>query len=296
MIPDVAPSASPDLNLPLPGDRPYTVAVPAPGTGPHQWAGAPSAALDDDGSVVLAYRVRGGADRNVVARSTDGEHFTTVAEFPAERFGADMVERPAILRTADGRWRMYVCCSNPAISRWSIGALEATRLEDLATAPLVPVFSGDEQTTVKDPVIRRDADGWRAWICCHPLDDPDAQDRMSTAYATSADGLSWTWHGTVLIGRPGEWDARGARLTSVLPDGRAYYDGRATPEENWFERTGVAAPVHGAPAGTLAAVSGSPVIDVRYLEVLPLPQGGTRLYYEARLPDESHELRTELMP
>ena len=26
---------------------------------------------------------------------------------------------------------------------------------------------------------------------------------MNTAYATSADGLSWDWHGTVLEGRPG---------------------------------------------------------------------------------------------
>jgi hypothetical protein len=80
---------------------------------------------------------------------------------------------------------------------------------------------------------------------------------MNTAYATSSDGLAWQWHGTVLSGRPGEWDARGARLTTVLPDGRA--------------------------------------ADVRYLDALPLPGGGYRIFYEARLPDESHELRTELI-
>jgi len=33
----------------------------------------------------------------------------------------------------------------------------------------------------------------------------------------------------------------------------------------------------------------------RYLDVLPLPGGGVRISYEARLPDESHELRTELV-
>jgi hypothetical protein len=30
--------------------------------------------------------------------------------------------------------------------------------------------------------------------------------------------------------------------------------------------------------------------------VLPLPEGGYRIWYEARLADESHELRTEHIP
>jgi hypothetical protein len=146
---------------------------------------------------------------------------------------------------------------------------------------------------VKDPVIRR-ADGlWHAWICCHPLDVPGDEDRMEAAYATSEDGLDWAWHGTVLSGRPGAWDARGARVTTVLADGRATYDGRATREENWFERTGLAVP--GEPDGHLAAVGDTPVSVARYLEVLPLSDGSYRLYYELPLPDESHELRTELV-
>jgi len=116
---------------------------------------------------------------------------------------------------------------------------------------------------------------------------------MTTAYATSADGLDWAWHGTVLEGRPGAWDARGARVTAVLPDGRLTYDGRATKEENFSERTGLADLRAGS--ATLAAVHGDPVSDARYLDVLPLPGGAHRLYYEAPLPDGSHELRTELV-
>ncbi len=49
-------------------------------------------------------------------------------------------------------------------------------------------------------------------------------------------------------------------------------------------------------ASPLVQLEDSPVVDVRYLDVLPLPDGGYRIYYEARLPDESHELRTELIP
>ena len=54
---------------------------------------------------------------------------------------------------------------------------------------------------------RRDG-GWRAWICCHLLEEQGAEDRMTTAYATSADGLEWEWHGTALYGRA---RARGTR-------------------------------------------------------------------------------------
>jgi hypothetical protein len=135
---------------------------------------------------------------------------------------------------------------------------------------------------------------WHAWICCHPLDVPGAEDRMRSAYATSDDGWTWDWHGTVLTGRAGEWDARGARLTTVLPDGRAAYDGRASAEENWFERTGLAAP--SGDGGRFAQVEGSPVVDVRYLDALALDDGGWRIWYEARLADERHELRTERIP
>jgi len=116
---------------------------------------------------------------------------------------------------------------------------------------------------------------------------------MSTRLATSRDGLAWTWVREVLSGRSDAWDARGARVTAVLADGRATYDGRATKGENFRERTGVARPA-GA-RGRLAAAGEAPVADVRYVDIVPLPDGRHRLYYEAPLPDGSHELRTELV-
>jgi hypothetical protein len=117
---------------------------------------------------------------------------------------------------------------------------------------------------------------------------------MTTAYATSEDGLVWDWHGTALVPRPGTWDARGTRVTAVLPDGRATYDGRASKEENFSERTGLAHST-GRP-GELVQDGVGPVSDARYLDVVPLPDGGYRLYYEFPLADQSHELRTELVP
>jgi hypothetical protein len=287
-------------DFPLPGSAPAAVAVAAPGNGVGWWAGSSHTALDTDGTYVIAYRVRMGAKgrgSNVVARSEDGETLTTVCTIEQERFGAQSLERPSLVRTDDGRWRLYVCPAAPAPSKhWWIDVLEADDPADLATAEARTVFPGDEVTGVKDPLVRRTADGgWEAWICCHPLDVADEEDRMTTAYATSADGLTWYWHGTALAPRPGSWDARGARLTTVLPDGRAAYDGRATKEENWFERIGLARLTRDRP-GELEQVNDAAAVDARYLDVLPLPDGGYRIYYEARLPDESHELRTELIP
>ncbi len=287
-------------DFPLPGSGDAVTAVPAPGTGVGYWAGSSSAALDDDGTFVIAYRVRTGErgrGSNVVARSEDGERFTTVAEIGQERFGAQSLERPALVRTDEGRWRLYVCPAMPAPSKhWWIDLLEADDPADFATAEARTVFPGDEHTGVKDPIVQRTPHGgWQAWVCCHPLDLPGEEDRVTTACATSRDGIQWERHGTVLAPRPGTWDARGARLTAVLPDGRAAYDGRATKEENWFEHTGLARLTGNRP-GELEQVIDEPVGDYRYLDVLPLAGGGYRIWYEARLPDESHELRTELIP
>jgi hypothetical protein len=279
-------------SFPLPGRAASQVAIPAPRHGSQRWAGAPTALRDGDGTTLLAYRVREDGDRVVLARSEDGVRFSTITELSAKDLGVAMVERAAPVPTPAG-WRLYISCAEPGTKNWWIGLLESRELADLATADLRRLALGGPLDAVKDPIVRWSGGQWRMWVCCHPLDIPGAEDRMSTAYSTSGDGVSWHWHGTVLSGRSGEWDARGARLTCVLPDGRACYDGRATAEENWFERTGLAVPA--GDGARLRAVGGEPVADVRYLDVLALPDGGHRLYYEARRPDGAHELRTELL-
>ncbi len=284
--------------FPLPGSAPAVVAVAAPGTGHGFWNGSSSAALDTDGSFVLAYRLRMGTNpenpaATVVARSADGDHFSTVAMLDKSLYDAMSMERPALVRLDDGRWRLYTCCATKGSKHWWIDALEADEPEGFPGAEPRTVFPGSELWGVKDPVVQRLGAGWQAWICCHPLDETDEEDRMFTAYATSADGLDWDWHGVVLSPRAGRWDARGARVTAVLPDGRAAYDGRATKEENWRERTGLAR--RRGDGNELAQIDDGPVSDARYLDVVPLPDGGYRIFYEAPLADGSHELRTELV-
>jgi hypothetical protein len=163
------------------------------------------------------------------------------------------------------------------------------------------VLPGGPKTGVKDPVIRYRGGRWELWACCHPLADPAEADQMVTEYATSADGLEWTWHGTALAGRPGEWDARGTRVTAVWDSGglvAACYDGRASAAENFEERTGIAA---GHDPAALAASGAGPAAQspyagggLRYLAILELPGGRHRLYYEMTRADGAHELRTEL--
>jgi hypothetical protein len=274
---------------------------------PGSWAGGPSAQLVD-GTWWLAYRLRrpvgeGRGIANVVARSDDGVRFTPVVGIGKDSFGAESLERPALVRTPEGRWRLYVSCATPGTKHWRVDLLEADTVEGLGTAEPRTVLPGNDTTAVKDPVIRHDGTTWHLWASVHPLDDPDATDRMTTEHATSADGVDWTWRGTALAGSPGSWDERGVRFATVVLDRArtwALYDGRATAAENWEERTGLA--LHDGNGG-FTPVADGPLLQsphapfgLRYADVVALPGGGARWFYEATRWDGAHELRTVLLP
>ena len=40
------------------------------------------------------------------------------------------------------------------------------------------------------------------WVRCHPLDEAGHEDRMTTRYASSVDGLDWDYQGVALQGTP----------------------------------------------------------------------------------------------
>jgi hypothetical protein len=292
--------------LALPSFDDATVVVPAPGSEPGNWSGAASAVLVD-GVHWLTYRVRrplreGRGVSVVVARSEDGEHFVTVAEVRRDAFGAESFERPVLVRRPDGGWRLYVSCATPGSKHWWIEAVDADTPQGLEQGVRTVVLPGSDTLAVKDPVVLVDETGWRMWVCVHPLDVPGDEDRMTTAFATSADGLVWDWHGTVLAPTPGTWDQRGTRVTAVLSESPlvVLYDGRARAEDNWHEVTGVARSEDGRTlvADEHAAVVGSPHSDgaLRYVAAVPLPDGGTRFYFEAARPDGAHDLMTSVSP
>jgi hypothetical protein len=261
-------------------------------------------------AVYLAYRLRRpvGSGRGyavAVARSADGVRFETVATIRRESMHAESLERPCLVRTPAGRWRLYLSCATPGTKHWRVELLEASDPSRFDAHERLVVLPGDAKTGVKDPAIRHRDGGWHLWTSCHPLADPGEADQMTTEYATSADGLDWIWHGTALSGRTGLWDARGTRVSAVCytEDAAgariaAFYDGRASAAENFEERTGIAVgtdPAALAAVGTAAAAE-SPYAGrgLRYLDVLPLGDGRHRLYYELTRPDGAHELRTEL--
>lgn len=269
------------------------------------WAGAPSA-VRYGAEIFLAYRLRrppgqGRGYAVVVARSADGENFEPILSIGKEEINTESLERPVLVLTPAGHWRLYVSCATRGTKHWRVEVIEAAHPGDFDPRSAAVVLPGDAKTAVKDPVILHHDGRWHLWASVHPLDDPAETDRMTSDYAVSQDGLQWTWQGVALAPRPGEWDGRGVRISAVqfTPAGvLAYYDGRATAAENFEERTGIAT---GATPDALAAVSAGPVAQspappygLRYLSVVDLGGGQRRLYYELTRPDGSHDLRTEL--
>lgn len=281
------------------------VAISPPGTGAGNWVGAPSAVRRGD-EIFLAYRLRrpigqGRGYAIVVAQSTDGENFRALLTITKEQMDTESLERPVLVNLPDGRWRLYLSCATYGTKHWRVEAMEADDPGSFDPASRRIVLPGDDATAVKDPVIMFRDGIWHLWASTHPLAEADQADQMVTEYATSHDGLDWTWHGVALGRRSGEWDSRGVRVSAVrftVGGVVAFYDGRATAAENYEERTGLAM---GSGPATLSAIGLQPVAEsaegahgLRYVTIVDLGDGHERLYYELTRADGSHELCTEL--
>jgi hypothetical protein len=291
------------LDLLVPGSGEQAIAPPGEGDG--FWAGGPSVHYGSEG-FWLAYRLRrpvteGRGYANIVAHSEDGVHFETVATVTAAQFDSASLERPAIVRLPNGGWRLYVSCSTFASKHWWVEALDSDTPEGLADGRRAVVLAGAEGDAAwKDIVVHEPSgDGrWHMWACRHPLDGGDDEaDRMTTHYLTSADGLHWSDRGACLVPTAGSWNARGTRVTSVLREAAgwtAFYDGRASADENWHERTGVA--FGPAPSALTASLVPTPAgHTARYVSLATLDMG-YRVFWEASRSDGAHDLRTAYVP
>jgi hypothetical protein len=283
------------------------VAVQSPGVGEGYWVGA-SSAIEVDSRIYIAYRRRspvslGRGGSVVIASSVDGENFNEVlCTIEKDKMDAESLERPTLILTDEGKWRLYLSCATWNSKHWGVKMLEADSPEGFGDSQSRLILPGDSHWGVKDTVIQHHENDYHLWATYHPLDDPGQEDRMYTKYAKSHDGIKWDWQdGFALEGRKGKWDERGARVTAVRFVGDmviALYDGRATAEQNFDELTGVAV---GSSPDRMEALDVGPLRSpfgkgaLRYADIVSLSNGDKRIYWEMAKDDGSHEIRTELL-
>lgn len=299
-----------------------TVIEPLQG-GAGWWAGACSALYDEEvRQFYLYYRLRrpreqGRGTDAYVARSEDGVKFEPIWHARKEDFHSDSVERGALLKAPNGEWRLYLSYVDPADSRWRTDVMVAMTPDGFDPVGRVPVFRAADISAegVKDPVVYLFGGLYYALFSYAPsprIVTEKVREMMHatadvyntgivkshTGLAVSGDGVHFAWKGDLFAPRESGWDAYAARIGCLLyrpPVFLAFYDGSASVEENYEEKTGLAVsfdlrhfervstdgPLLTAPHG-----SGS----LRYLDAILV---GTNIYYyyEYARPDGSHELR-----
>jgi hypothetical protein len=293
-----------------------------PGSGPGYWVGAVGARHDPQADIIyLYYRLRkprelGRGYECRIARSDDGLRFEDIWSATKEQLETESMERGALWRTPEGRWRLYLGLVDPDDRRWRIDMMEADSPERLDPARRAAVLTAADigAEGVKDPYLVATGDGISMIASYAPsparADEVTARamhatgdiyntgvTRSHTGLAMSADGRRFEWRGDVLS--PGDgWDAYAARIGSVLAteDGYlAFYDGSAHVGENYEERTGLAVSrdlthwrrlTPDAPALVSPEGSGS----LRYVDALRVSDQ-VLCYYEYTRADGSHELR-----
>jgi hypothetical protein len=286
--------------------------VAPPCVGPGCWAGAAGGFTDARVSY-LVYRLRrphpGRGYELRIAASHDGLHFETVWSAGKERFGAESIERCALVRVGE-HWRLYVSFVRSDDRLWRIALVEARAVDAFDPAHMVVVLDPIELgvAAVKDPWLRHEGDTWLMFVSygtlptqrdagLHATGDALSTGRTlsATGLATSADGRRWAWEGPVLAPDASGWDSFTTRLSTAVRDGAGWlglYDGSASLGENYEERCGIArstdlrrwerVSLEGPAIGTARGPGG-----VRYVEISP----GGDAFYEYTRADGSHELR-----
>ncbi len=273
-----------------------------------------------------------------IAVSDNGVSFTDIWALPKSTLGALSVERCSLIRGFDGKWKLYISYACPDDGRWRISLLEANEPDEFDVSKMIPLFTADSLGVegVKDPnvfLIGRMFYMLVSYATREPAIDPAQEGnkhatgdiyatgltRSRTGAAVSGDGRRFQWLGDVSpraeftpsLNSDGEieghadvsWDDYCRRTGALVPlesgGYLAFYDGSASVEENYEEKTGLAmtfdlknyyslspdAPGIISPYGT-----GS----LRYIDVLPV---GHELFYyfEMAQPGGGHDLRVSVV-
>jgi hypothetical protein len=297
-----------------------------PGAGRGNWAGAPSAIYDlERRRFFLSYRVRrplaeGRGYETRVAESADGRTFRDIWVGRREEFDSPSIERSALVKTPDGRYRLYVSYVDGVANRWRIDLLEAGSPDAFDPKSRVAVLGPDDADSegVKDPYVLIVGGMYYMYVPygprstvvtgsgeseLHGTGNVFTTGRVAhpTGLATSVDGVHFQWRGDVITPGSG-WDRNMARLACVCyvpPVFTAFYDGRTSVGDVYEDRTGVAVGLtpdrfevlsREAPVLASPHASGS----LRYMDVVPLGDEWFWFYEFAR-PDGAHELRASVV-
>lgn len=295
--------------------------MPAPG----HWVGAPSVLHTADGEFLMSFRYRrprgqGRGYEARIARSVDGVTFEDIWSVHQQALETSSVERFALAQSPHG-YLLYLSYVDPKDQRWRVDVVAAERPDQFDVSRRVPVFTAQDigMEAVKDPVVVFAQGLYWMYVSCasrapdaatdthqelHVSEDVYTTGRVlsETGLAVSRDGIHYDWLGLVLSPTPGAWDAYAARVSSLLvtPDGvLALYDGGASVDENYEEKSGLALVAgwdrltklsRGGPWWTTPHGSHS----LRYVAAIRVDQRPW-LYYEAARPDGAHEIRLSVL-
>ena len=279
-------------DFPLPGAATPVVVAPAPGHGPQFWTGAPSAVLDGD-TIVLGYRTRNGpdtTDETVIAVSDDGERYETVlvlAAGPLRR----AVDRAPGARAHRGRLAAVGelrHAEHEALVHRGHGGADARGAGRRGDHRGLRGRRGHRRQGPDHPPHRRRVGRVDLLPPARRAGRRGPHEHARTRPARTAGrgtGTAPCWRARPA---PGPSAARGSPpcCPTAAP--------RTTPARA-RRRTGSSAPASRAGTASASRHRASRSRTCATSRSCRCPAARYRIWYEARLEDESHELRTELI-
>ncbi|HGJ66979.1 TPA: hypothetical protein ENS27_16590 [bacterium] len=292
-----------------------------PANGEGYWIGAPGAIYDDEKDMFYLYyrrrkpRGQGRGYECGISESKDGINFSEIWKVSKDLFGGISVERSAIVKCLDGKYRLYISYVDPKDNKWKIDMISADSPKDFDpnTRRLVvdPNECGVEG--VKDPYVMVFGGVYYMFISYAPTPKIGSDDSFhktadvfntgktssNTGLALSSDGIEWKWVGDVMSPPSDEnWNAYATRVSCAIytpPIFNVFYDGGSSVGENYEEKTGLAITFdfksyHHVSEKSPILTSPHSTGSLRYMDAIKF-KSQIFYYYEYARADGSHELR-----